>query len=261
MNIPTDRIAVLVNSCDAYEETWPYMFKLLFKYMENNGDARYSYYLNTETKTFNDLRVNELHFNEKSWSSRLINCLKSLEEQYVVLLLDDFFITRRVDTDEFFKVIRFMDSSDIDAVYFKHITGQMSDKLFLNRYIEMNPDVKYYMTFQACVWKRESLIRILVPDVSPWDIEEKNLINRDVHFRVLCDSLGSFSDCSKDVFPYFWAKETGYGIYKSKWLWNNKKLFRDNGMVFKRRKLGYLSRFEYLLKRFRERVTEKVKRR
>lgn len=247
-------IAILVNSCDAYEEAWPYMFGLLFQYIGENKYISFRVYLNTETKEYCDERVSALHSDKKSWSSRLIDCLEKVSEKYVILLLDDFFIMGNIDTDEIFRVVKCMNNEDVDAVYFKRITGQSSDERIMNRYIEMKPNKKYYMTFQACVWRTDSLIKALIPGLSPWDIEENNKINHNDGLRMLCDTLGSYTDCSTDVIPYLWALESGYGICKSRWLWNNKKLFKKNGLRFKRETLGYMSKSEYLWGKFLRRV-------
>ena len=239
-------IAVLVNSCDFYEEAWPYFFNLYFKYFAVcNPFLTFSTYLNTENLSYGDDRVIVLNSKSVAWSSRLIDSLNKITQDYVVLLLDDFFIMKSVDLAELSRIYDIMKSNQIDAFYFKHITGQESNCVYFNRYVKMNPNKKYFMSFQACIWKKNSLINVLKEGLNPWEIEEQNMINHQNELTMFCDYKSDYNDCSNDVIPYLWALESGYGICKSKWLWNNKMLFKKNGMRFKRKKLGYLSKNNY----------------
>ena len=86
--------AVLVCSCDKYEDTWIPFFTLMKKYW---SDCPYQIYLNTETKQYKDkLGMGVITLNSRpkySWSKRLKNCLRQIDSQFVILILDDFFFS------------------------------------------------------------------------------------------------------------------------------------------------------------------------
>lgn len=253
-------IAVLVNSCDDYSEVWPYFFTLFFRNFDiKNHLFETKIFLNTETKHYYDSRVVTLNCDSNvSWSTRFKHALNEIKSEFVIVLLDDFFLMSEVDLNEISSICDYLANSEAHAFYFKHITGQNSNHLIFDRYIKMDPNIKYFMTFQACVWKREKLIEIIKDGLSPWEIEEKNDINNRNTLILYCDSRGSYTDCSTDVFPYLWAFESGYGICKSCWLWNNKKLFKQYGLRLKRKKLGYISKWSVTYSRFSKRIKARL---
>ena len=81
------KAAILVSSCDAYEDVWNPFFALFKKYWPN---CKYNIYLNTESKMFSydGLNITCLHPGESekqiSWSNRLKQALLQVEEDVVI---------------------------------------------------------------------------------------------------------------------------------------------------------------------------------
>lgn len=249
---------VVVNSCDKYEEAWYPFFELIKKYWPNR---EMNIVLNTEKKQYRHEGLDILCINTKeneSWSARLISVLSQIETKYVILLLEDFFLRSYVKEQEVLRCIEYMEQdSQIAVFYFKHITGHDTASKY-SGYNEMDLDKKYILNCQAAVWSRDALLGLLEPSESPWDLEER------AHLRIgnsikkfYCSNVGTYSDSKENVFDYLWALETGYGICKSKWLWNNKKLFRKNGIVVRYRQLSKMSYVEYLTEKIKKRMTQK----
>src|SRR6266568_9360967 len=90
------RIAVLVVSCDPYSDVWAPFFTLFWKYWP---DCPYPVYLGTNEKTVPHNSVTTLRVGtDRDWSSNLREMLRQLRAEHVMLFLEDFFITARVDT-------------------------------------------------------------------------------------------------------------------------------------------------------------------
>ncbi|MBR2668842.1 MAG: hypothetical protein IKE36_03490, partial [Solobacterium sp.] len=76
-----DKVVLLVNSCDAYEDCWIPFFTLLKKYWNPHMPI----YLNTETKSWSfeglDIRTLQLYRKEDKpeWSERLIRTLQNID--------------------------------------------------------------------------------------------------------------------------------------------------------------------------------------
>ena len=104
-----NNLAVLVNSCDAYENVWDAFFKMFFRFWEK---CNCPVYLNTETKdfSFRDRSINCLHFqgNKGAWSKRLLNALQSIEEDFILMFLDDFILEEPVNDDRLKKMINIL---------------------------------------------------------------------------------------------------------------------------------------------------------
>lgn len=249
---------VVVNSCDRYEEAWYPFFTLIKKYWP---ERKMPIVLNTETKQYEHGGIDIQCINTKeciTWSARLINVLSRIKTKYVILLLEDFFLQSPVKEGEIFRCIDYMEQNpQIATFYFKHITGHDRISEYPG-YNEMDNNRKYILNCQAAVWNRETLIALLNPSESPWDMEERaHLRVEDLTNKFYCSNVGTYTDSRENVFDYLWAVEAGYGICKSKWLWNNKKLFRKNDIEMKYSQLAEMSYMEYIIGKIKERIKRK----
>ena len=247
------RCSVVVMSCDKYEEAWNPFFSLLRQYWPENDRP---VYIVTEEKTCTITNVTTICAGGISWSSRLVKATEQISSEYVILLLDDFFMMGAVNESEIQRMLSIMDeNNEIACVYFKHSSPQTNEKRIFDNYIEMEHDKKYIVNFQAAVWRRDALIRIVRKGNTAWDIEENpqnnELNDKDV---LLCAASGTPDTFENDVFPYLWAIHTGYGICKSQWLWNNKKLFRQHGIKVKYRQLKYMPYWRFKMSKITKRI-------
>ena len=110
------------------------------------------------------------------WSNGVIKLLEETPDNVVMIFLEDYWLTRRVN----FRAINFaerMVSQDSEVLRFDVTT----DRLYSQKLIEVGahedidifvaePDI-YALSFQASIWRRESLLQLLVPDETPWQAE------------------------------------------------------------------------------------------
>lgn len=106
------KCAFLLSTCDSYEDTWDPFFRLLGKYWPS---IPMNVYINTETKNYVPTVV--LPFDVVScntsttipWSQRLLNVLDMIPEEYVFMVLDDFFLQSPVKDEYFDQLIKMLD--------------------------------------------------------------------------------------------------------------------------------------------------------
>lgn len=237
------KVSILVSSCDKYHEAWMPFFTLLSKYWK---ECHFPKYLLTETSSYSDFGVKTINCQSKEWSSRLLYALEEIDTDYVLFLLEDFFIMGSVDNETINRFIHYLgNDKNMSVIYLKTIAGQKRSSSVYPELIKMEVGKKYYMNFQAALWRRIDLLSIIKPGLSAWDIEEK-LSHSVVAGDFYCVKNSSYTDCSNDIIPYLWALEAGYGICKSKWLWNNKGLFKREGIQCNCESLPTLSKLAYL---------------
>jgi hypothetical protein len=86
---------LLVPSCDAYSDTWPYFFHFLFKYWP---EVPTPVVLTTNHLSFDDPRVRTIKVGEdRQWGDNLLNALPQVPGDVLMLLLDDFFLNDHVN--------------------------------------------------------------------------------------------------------------------------------------------------------------------
>lgn len=209
-----DICTVLVNSCDSYEDTWEPFFKI-FKIQW--PDCPYPIVLNTESKKYVDEGLNVKcpnNFGETDkipWGKRLIGVLKSIESEYVIFLLDDFFFTGRVDQDRINECIRWMDEDKSISVFSFRRTHQPNIQDGKYPHFERRPQTAdYRLNCQAAIWRREKLISYIKPHENPWEWEIYGSI-RSSRYK---EKFYSAIEDEPYIFQYDIMK---YGIIRGKW--------------------------------------------
>lgn len=234
------KVAILVNSCDLYEDAWDPFFSL-FKIQW--PDCPYDIYLNTENKNYtcDCLNVKTITTgSEGFWTARIKKALKEIDADYILFMLEDFFLLKQVDESKLDAVISGMqEDSDVGFLFFTPI-GVKYD-------IEYNPgtlfsDVSKYADYRvnACLglWKKDFLLQMLYLDGSPWEFE---------HNATRLSWLSKYRCCVinpeySSVFSYSILLSEGYGITQRKWLPKNKELFAEHNIHVNFSNLGFLEK-------------------
>ena len=230
--------AVLVCSCDKYQDTWIPFFTLFNKYWK---DCPYPVYLNTETKIYKDKSINitTLNSNPKwSWSKRLKSCLKRIDSRFVILILDDFFFLSDVRQNIVADCVQWMKTGDIASICFeKYGVLKHSEIPVHNYFVQRERGARYTFTLQIGIWKKEILAKCLRNFESPWEFEEigniRSFIIREKFFVQIRNSIS--------VFDYNVERKTGYGLYRGKWLKSNVELFSRENILCNFNNLGFFA--------------------
>ncbi len=88
---------ILINSCDAYKDAWPFFFYLL---KQNWQGEMPRIYMNTETFTASADGFDIVTLNSDpslGWGERLISSLERIPEDYVLMMLEDFYYENPID--------------------------------------------------------------------------------------------------------------------------------------------------------------------
>lgn len=228
-----DKVSVLINTCDKYEDVW-YPF---FRFFRRNWNCPYKVYLNTETKQCKENDVINLNSGFcDSWSLRLKNALKKIKSKYVIFLLEDFFLLEPVEQNEIDNTIKIMESDKkISVITFEICQRFLSKPTKYFGYNQRDLSSMYFLNCQASIWRRKDLIEFLNPYENPWQFELFGSNRAKLYSKLFLVSNGS----SSLPFKYKINVDSGYGIYRGKWLKSNVKLFLENGLDVDFNKLGF----------------------
>ncbi len=234
-------------SCDSYEDVWDPFFTLMDKFWT---DCPYDVVLNTESKTVEDkyknFKVKTFSIykeNEKvPYGKRCIEHLEKIETEYVITLMDDFFIRSEVDTAELEQVMDWMDANpkiasfclihhdDIHSCKYSRYEEGYKDYSLRPRY------TKHCYDMQACIWRKDVLLKSWRPFESPWQWEGPSNI-RSFDDGYLYYDLDDNAEFPIDYIDY--KKGEWSGIRKGKWVMSTvEKTFKDNGIVVDYEKRG-----------------------
>lgn len=194
-----NNIAVLVVSCDNYADMWPPFFELFKKKW---GDCPFPIYLITNYQTPDFPGVKTIPVGEdRSWSDNIIAALPAVPEEFVLMFIDDLFLTKTVDTPSLLAILRAM--IEADANYLRLNPTVKADKPFNQLFGLVSPGTIYRTSTVLAVWKKQALQTLLKPGENAWDFE--------IHGTTRADALDGFYAAWRPYFPVI------NGVIKGKW--------------------------------------------
>lgn len=168
------KLTILVNSCDAYEDLWVPFFTLLKKYGNIPG---VQILLNTESREFamDGIQINCIHSPKGTqYGGRILRALDNVKTEYVLLMLDDFFLRRPLNAKHIGQLLDWMDADPQIACFNSEQVNCYAswEKDRYPGYTRIPPANSYACNMQAAVWRTDKLKKYWKPKVSPWEWEE-----------------------------------------------------------------------------------------
>ena len=232
------KYALLVNTCDKFEDCWIPFFSLLKKYWP---DCSSKIYLNTEYKSYVDGEISiesicgcitkQIPVKKRAtWSQCLRWALEKIDYDIILYMQEDYFIKSRVDNNCVNYFVDLMkNNSGIDCIQLtpgavKHKGKSKYEKLDV-------VDNTYWSTIscQASLWRRDVLLKYIRDYESAWQFEwwgSKRAKILNDNFFVVSDSWvvsGKY-----EIIPYIITGVIGGAWYKPVVeLFNNNNLHVD----------------------------------
>lgn len=166
------------------------------------------------------------------WSDALLKLLLEVSAPRLLLMLEDYWLTRQVDAEAIGLLDEWLeDQPDVlrvdlttDRLY---STPGPSDLGPLDRLdlIEGHPQAAYHMSLQAGLWRRELLASVIVPGETPWEVE---LIGtaRASRLRVV--------GTRQAPMQYLIGIRKGKASLDGSWQYPPRQLLRDDAMALRR---------------------------
>ena len=163
-------LTVLVASCDAYNDVARNFIKLFRKYW---SDCPFEVVFVAETKSASgdDCRFDrEIMCGEGgNWCGRLVKALDDIATPYVLMLCDDYYLERTVDTDLFMK--RLSQAKQFDAANLRMIPNPPTGCPYRDGLLEYPKQTAYCIATQAGIWNRAFLRKLADGLASIWEFE------------------------------------------------------------------------------------------
>ena len=214
---PTHKAAILVTSCDKYQDLWEPFFTLFFRYWP---DCPYPVYLGTNHLMHDNPRVKTIAVGDDTdWSSGFRGMLEEIPHPYVIVLIEDYLLTKYVDTVRIDRLITYMEEKGAGCL--RLFPGSGHDLPYLDNpeVGEISKGADYRLSLQAAIWNKQTLLELLREGESAWELElngTKRTNNLDVPF--LCVTGDS-------PIPYFCT-----GVVKGKWVREAVELCEKEGI-------------------------------
>lgn len=225
-----DSLAVLIMSCDAYDDTWGPFFHFFNKYWP---DCPYTIYFASNYRYPEQSRIVPMLFNQESnWSDELGSILDKIPESHLLYIQDDYFLLKKVENDRIERL--WMKMRARNAMYLRLFPlGYDASFPDENEMGLIRPDAQYLTSLQSAIWNKAYLSSLLVPGESPWAFETRSPERaRETNAVFACvGANGKNPDVSEYPFYYFCT-----AILKGKWMKDAWKLCKDEGIHLDRRR-------------------------
>lgn len=245
----SDQLTLIVCSCDKYSDLWyPY-----FEIFKNNWPAfPYKIVLNTETKSYThdglDIVCLQLYSESESanisWSERMIETLKHIDTDYVMLTCEDDFIVSPVDLEGFARAFDLLRKNRrISMLSFAGRLRASERTKWLGDFGRIPMRKKYRVVLDTAIWRKDALLRNLVPGENPWEFEinatQRALWDFTEYYRY--KNYDEFNDAIPIVnVPYTCG--SGIGLSNGVWRWKNPELFEKYNIKMDFSIRGYLDK-------------------
>lgn len=165
---------VLVVSCDRYADLWDPLFRIL---RLRWPDCPFPIYLGANHKSYEGGDVTTITIgDDESWASGVREMIGRLDTSYVIMLLEDFFLTQTVDTA---LIQELVDVARREQLGCLRLVGELPLAYPPTRPIagretlgEIPKRTAYRVTAQAAIWRVDTLMKLLVPGANAWEFEE-----------------------------------------------------------------------------------------
>ena len=227
-------ITLLINSCDNYQDILDPFFELLHRYWR---DLDFEIVLSTESLEYKNkyFKIRNVHpKNIKcSWTRRMYEALKEIKTNYVLFLLDDFFLYDHVNTKE---IIRCRDllkknKNIVNFTYWPINTGRRSSDI--DGYKIRKPNVKYKIAAIAALWNKKQFIKYVKDnDENIWQFEVNGTIRSNTIYK---EDIFYCTEESNLVIPYDFTR---LGLISGKWFEETVNFFEAEKIKINYKKRG-----------------------
>lgn len=171
----TENTAILVLSCDKYADVWPPFFRFFRKFW---SDCPYPIYLGTNELGCDEPGVTVIRSGvPASWTEDTRRILEQLKEEYLIVLLEDYFLNGPSDEQRLRECVQLMQRKQ--AVFMRiacfpadHFNDYAYDRLPDAPWCGLTrADAPYRVNLQAGIWERKGFLALLSGNENPWQFE------------------------------------------------------------------------------------------
>jgi len=160
---------VLVMTCKKFEQLWDPFFILFDKYW---GECPYEIILGTDSGSYDGVKTIEVG-SDLGWASNCKRILEGIPQDNVILFMDDYLLREKVDNDRMVDLVDYMDENDVGCLRTCPCPGPTSEWTHNDRLGILQAEDPYRLSLQTAIWKKETLLDLLVEGESPWETEIK----------------------------------------------------------------------------------------
>ena len=215
---------ILVLSCDKNDDTFEAFHHCIEKYWKDHPQIIYA------TETIKNPYYKTIRHNEplNRWTKRIRETLKEIKDNQILIIMDDFFIRKPVDTkriDYYSKQLK----GNIACFYFEKSFDSNDEECGIIGMKKRQHNSDYEVAINCALWQRDKLIDVLSRDSDPWDVE-MNQDNKGYDYYI---NSGDY------IIDWGYITWQPTGLFKGKWCRNIIPFFEQEGIKIDYERKGF----------------------
>lgn len=210
-------ITFLVPSCDKYSDLWQPLFTSLFRHWKN---ISFDVVLVSNYQKYDDRRVRTIQLGEdEAYADNLRKALTKIDTEWVILWLDDVFLSRPVDEEKIQKILDEVADLDVDFVKLSNdmpISYSKRNGAFIG---ELPEGIKYRSGIGLTLARKRTLFELAQPGLNAWEMDRIN--------------PGTVTNARFSALTNYGRKNSPFGyihaVVKGRWIYNAPRKLRNEG--------------------------------
>lgn len=162
-------LAVVVCTCKKYEQVAKRCIQCFERFWH---ECKYSKYVITDKNLELEGTSIQLSFpSVNSWGERVKKGLEKIEEEFVLMVLDDFIIEEPVDEVAFHSFLDQMNKNPQIAHILLNTVEDSKNLVYSSDLMQRDEFARYKTSLQLGIWRRQELKGFLEDSYSPWEFE------------------------------------------------------------------------------------------
>jgi hypothetical protein len=194
-------LKIIVPTCDNYVHLLEGLMYTTRKFWSLNNEFIILGYKEPKFKLDNNWSFISLGVDNgpSKWSDDLLLFFNDFKDDYFINMIDDTLMTRESDVEKITRVFNYMQNNKLVKKVFLH--GSLSDSNFNllgpislnpvfelnNEFYDVNQIANYRSSLQSSIWSIDYFLKLLKPNMTPWDFEQQHTKNDGV--RILTTKL------------------------------------------------------------------------
>ena len=179
-------MCIVVLSCADFSDLWSNNLSLFDKYWKNHPAL---FLVSDGIGKHNLISPPNLRIYSGDMSDRIIQAIRELDYEYILLTFDDYFLRHQVDNDRISDLILEMSNADIDYCGLFKRPRLKGKKISAFGYKIIPLNKVYQVNFYPCIWKKASLLKVIKNGEDIWKTEVR-LTRRSRENNLHCVTIG-----------------------------------------------------------------------
>lgn len=219
-------MVIVVCSCDKNKDLFYPFYHCMEKYYTNHPKIIYS----TETIKNPYYETINKNYPLEKWTKRIRETLKEIPDNEILLMIDDIFIRKPVDTKRI-DYARANLKGNIACFNFEKVFNPNDKESGLNGWKIRKKGSEYELSLMCGLWNKEKLIHVLEKDSNPWDVE----YNQDTKGYDYYINSGDY------IIDWGYKTFKPVGVVKGKWAREAVDFFKKEGIEIDYEKRGFIN--------------------